>query len=354
MPLMTRCLHCRTVFRVTPEQLRAHGGQVRCGRCLQVFNALEALVPDVPAVADTESPGAAAPVTGDIPLAETPLPEAESFAVDPSVSAVSDVEAPLVPPAIGKEDASAGSHAAVEAAVTAEVNADAGLIELLPEPAVARAQDELSPEPVGAEAREAVIAPGPEAEQAEATAAPAEAADNPFMPGSATEAEAGPAPRRRGLVAASVLLAIALVAQAIYLYRGDIAARHPVARQWLEAACGHFGCAVPLPQLPKSVLIEASDLQLMDPARPDRIQLTATLRNHAGHAVAYPALDLVLTNANDHTLARRIFLPAEYLGTGRDPRAGLAAHAELTVQRALDTGNLGAAGFRLAVLAAPH
>lgn len=354
MPLMTRCLHCRTVFRVTPEQLRAHGGQVRCGRCLQVFNALEALVPDVPAVADTESPVAAAPVTGNIPLAETPLPETESFAVDPSVSAVSDVEAPSVPPAIGMEDASAGSHAVVEAAVTAEVNADAGLIELLPEPAVALAQDELSPEPVGAEAREAVIAPGPEAEQAEATAAPAAAADNPFMPGSAAEAEAGPAPRRRGLVAASLLLAIALVAQAIYLYRGDIAARHPVARQWLEAACGHFGCAVPLPQLPKSVLIEASDLQLMDPARPDRIQLTATLRNHAGHAVAYPALDLVLTNANDHTLARRIFLPAEYLGTGRDPRAGLAAHAELTVQLALDTGNLGAAGFRLAVLAAPH
>jgi hypothetical protein len=106
--------------------------------------------------------------------------------------------------------------------------------------------------------------------------------------------------------------------------------------------------------LPKSVLIEASDLQLMDPARPERIQLTATLRNHAGHAVAYPALDLVLTNANDHTLARRIFLPAEYLGGGRDVQGGLAANAELTVRLALDAGNLGAAGFRLAVLAAPR
>jgi hypothetical protein len=38
----------------------------------------------------------------------------------------------------------------------------------------------------------------------------------------------------------------------------------------------------------------------------------------------------------------------------RDPRGGLAAHAELTVRLALDTGNLGAAGFRLAVLAAPR
>ncbi len=94
-------------------------------------------------------------------------------------------------------------------------------------------------------------------------------------------------------------------------------------------------------------------MQLVDPARPDRIQLTATLRNHAGHDVAYPALDLVLTNATDHTLARRIFLPADYLGRQRDSRAGLAANAELTVRLTLETGNLGAAGFRLALLPAP-
>ena len=59
MPLMTRCSHCQTVFRITPEQLRAHGGRVRCGRCLQVFNGLETLVPDVqvPAAADATAVG---------------------------------------------------------------------------------------------------------------------------------------------------------------------------------------------------------------------------------------------------------------------------------------------------------
>ena len=108
-----------------------------------------------------------------------------------------------------------------------------------------------------------------------------------------------------------------------------------------------------LPQRPQSILIEASDLQVIDPANPYRIQLTATLRNHAGYDVAYPALDLVLTNVNDHTLARRIFLPADYLGAGSDIDAGIAANAEMTVRLALETGNLGAAGFRLAVLAAP-
>ena len=122
----------------------------------------------------------------------------------------------------------------------------------------------------------------------------------------------------------------------------------------LAAACAQAGCTVPLPQQPKAIVIEASDLQTLDPARPERIQVTATLRNHAGHDVAYPALDLVLTNTNDHTLARRIFLPAEYLGPGRDAHAGLAANAELTVRLALETGDLGAAGFRLTLLSAPR
>jgi len=358
MPLMTRCSNCRTVFRVTPEQLRTHGGQVRCGRCLQVFNGLEALVPDAPQGTDAEKPATAALATGNISAAGISLPATESLAATPASPFTSAAELPASPPATGVEDAAAGSRAATEAEVPENMNADAGLIELLPQPITAVAQDdlasksgmELAPEPVELPGPE----PAPQPETAMATAAPTETADNPFMHATAAEAEAGAAPRRRGLAAASLLLAIALGAQAVYFYRSDIAARHPVARQWLDAACSSLGCAVPLPQLPKSVLIEASDLQLMDPARPDRIQLTATLRNHAGHAVAYPALDLVLTNANDHTLARRIFMPAEYLGSGRDPRGGLAAHAELTVRLALDTGNLGAAGFRLAVLAAPR
>lgn len=41
--MITHCPHCDTYFRVSAEQLAAHDGQVRCGRCTQVFNALERL-----------------------------------------------------------------------------------------------------------------------------------------------------------------------------------------------------------------------------------------------------------------------------------------------------------------------
>lgn len=330
MPLMTRCSHCQTVFRITPEQLRAHGGRVRCGRCMQVFNGLETLVPESPAPVAADAAAvdpAAAGAAPDIPV------HAEATA------ATGTVTAPAIEVAV----------TAAPGTTIAEPTAE--LMDILPEPPAAIPEVQPAGEIPG-ETGDASADADTQARAGEPAAAPAtESAGNPFME---DESPAAEPPRRPWLLAASVLLALVLAAQATYFYRGDIAARHPQARQWLDAACAQMACTVPLPQLPKAVLIEASDLQLADPARPERIQLTATLRNHAGHAVAYPALDLVLTNANDHTLARRIFLPAEYLGNGRDPRSGLAAHAELTVRLALDTGNLGAAGFRLAVLAAPR
>ena len=43
MSLATRCAKCGTVFRVVQDQLKVSEGWVRCGRCSDVFNALEGL-----------------------------------------------------------------------------------------------------------------------------------------------------------------------------------------------------------------------------------------------------------------------------------------------------------------------
>src|SRR5262245_44855928 len=43
MSLATRCTACGTVFRVVQDQLKVSEGWVRCGRCDQVFNAIEGL-----------------------------------------------------------------------------------------------------------------------------------------------------------------------------------------------------------------------------------------------------------------------------------------------------------------------
>jgi hypothetical protein len=150
------------------------------------------------------------------------------------------------------------------------------------------------------------------------------------------------------------LLALVLGGQAAYLYRGDLAARYPGLKPYLVQFCDLLRCTLAPPQRPRQIAIEASDLQALDSARPGLIQLTATLRNHAGHDLGYPALDLVLTNTREHTLARRIFLPKEYLERERDVAAGIPANAEITVRLDLDTGDLNPAGFRLDLLAAPQ
>src|SRR5277367_7065161 len=53
--LYTQCVKCETVFKLSAEVLRAAGGQVRCGRCGEVFNALARLAEDDTAFAKSES-----------------------------------------------------------------------------------------------------------------------------------------------------------------------------------------------------------------------------------------------------------------------------------------------------------
>ena len=164
-----------------------------------------------------------------------------------------------------------------------------------------------------------------------------------------------PAPRgAKWWAVGTALLAFVLAGQAAYVYRSDLAVQYPVLKPYLVQLCGTLRCKVSPPQRPKQIAIEASDLQVNDPARPGMIQLTATLRNHSGYDLGYPALDLVLTNTREHTLARRIFLPKDYLESGRDADAGIAASAEITVRLDLDTGDLNPAGFRLDLLPTPQ
>ncbi|MFA6120421.1 MAG: DUF3426 domain-containing protein [Sideroxydans sp.] len=45
---ITQCPECTTRFKVSEEQLAAHDGLVRCGRCHEVFNAREHMQDEVP------------------------------------------------------------------------------------------------------------------------------------------------------------------------------------------------------------------------------------------------------------------------------------------------------------------
>lgn len=64
---VTQCPHCQTSFRVTHHQLSLARGVVRCGACLQVFNAARQLLEQSAATDAAAAPEAA-------PMASEPLP----------------------------------------------------------------------------------------------------------------------------------------------------------------------------------------------------------------------------------------------------------------------------------------
>ncbi|MEP7282175.1 MAG: zinc-ribbon and DUF3426 domain-containing protein [Rubrivivax sp.] len=102
MSLATRCRACGTVFRVVQDQLRVSDGWVRCGRCSEVFNAVEHLV-DL----SLHTPGEAGP-GAVVPRAATAAPSVarsvdgeptpawiEDTVVDPGPGEAIDPSAPL-------------------------------------------------------------------------------------------------------------------------------------------------------------------------------------------------------------------------------------------------------------------
>lgn len=162
------------------------------------------------------------------------------------------------------------------------------------------------------------------------------------------------APRRTWLWSiAAFLAAAALLTQAAYRYRTEIAVLLPEAREPLEAACRAAGCTVPLPRRPDLIGIESSDLQAE--GRESVIVLNAVLRNRAPFPQQYPSLELTLTDDADRPVVRRVLKPAEYLDPARAARlgSGIAPGAETALRVSLDASRARATGYRL-YLFFPH
>jgi len=320
---VTQCPTCNTRFKVTQEQLDAHHGMVRCGRCQAVFNAIAQLHEEQP------NPQLDLPITADEIPPSLPEPTAEAAAESVFTS---DEELDF-----SYTDASA---VATEAAAETEAEqispdhpSDAGL----------------------AEARHVGLQPDLQPADLVGGEPLTQAHKITFAH---IEDETPPAPVKKKPVwpwaVGSALLLILLLAQAAYFFRIDLAARLPGLRPALTAYCGLLGCSVPLPQKADLMSIESSDLEIADPAQANVITLNAILRNRAPFSQAYPNLELTLTDTEEKAVARRTFRPAEYLRPGEDEKQGLAANRELNVKLNLDTTDLMASGYRLFLFYPQH
>lgn len=310
--MLTRCPSCTTTFRVTPEQVKARHGQVRCGRCQHVFDAIEFLVDAAPANAGPST----APLSETELVVEAATPEAAE--VDTASLIVEDATLTGEPDASPSPPDEPAETAVAEAVVAEEVEA-------LPAP-----EDEQTPDdPPSLTESSQILLQTPQ--------------PSPLSAGYLRATEAARTPRWPWWLGVIFAL-IALILQATLHYRTDLATKYPAARPWLEALCAHAHCVVELPSNPDLVSIEASDLH---PGRKGELELTATLKNRADYTQAWPHLELTLTDGIDKPIVRKIITPNEYLPPSQLEAAGFAANSDQSVQLALDPGTLPAAGYRL-------
>lgn len=162
------------------------------------------------------------------------------------------------------------------------------------------------------------------------------------------------APRKPGRMVAltTLLLALMLLAQAVYLFRVELGARLPGIKPLLAEYCELLACTVALPQKSDLIIIESSELE-SDPNEGNVITLHALVHNRAPYTQAYPNLELTLTDLQDQIVARRVFRPADYLKTGENEKMGMHANRDLDIKLRLDTTDLKPSGYRL-FLFYPH
>jgi hypothetical protein len=207
-----------------------------------------------------------------------------------------------------------------------------------PDPANSlRVQPDVPPQPTRSPG--SVASPGSEATEPEILTLP----DDLFGPGALR-----PRPGRRWPWAlGSIVLALALLAQGLVFFGTELAVHLPQFRPQITDACRWLRCTVALPRMPDQLFIEASDLQVLNAARPGEVLLTATIRNRAAVTQELPLIELTLTDTLNQTAARKVFYPADYADKSQAQEQGIEANQEIPIKLYLDTGDIKPSGYRL-------
>lgn len=380
---VTQCPHCQTSFRVSHAQLSVARGVVRCGSCLQVFNAARQLLEQRAAKQAATAPAAPAPAPvvpapPSAPTAPSPAPRAISqkqwsaAELDLDHLDLDEELARLEQREIQPAKAFGQERPPREETLSASRDDSAQGEEQWPDSLFNDAPPEPSDEPVASSARTGRTEPSlsfelddlDEPPVAERNAAPRQDAEQNLEPslGQADAAlDSDPEPPRgkrernepglhddvlldlvddpihldwqkrrspwgrRLLWLLLVLLAAAALAGQYIAYHFDELARQDQYRPWFQQFCPQIGCSVPskvdIARIKSSNLVVRSH-----PEFSGALVVDAILYNRAPFSQPFPLLELRFADLNGHLIASRSFKPGEYLG------GEMAGHTEMPPQ----------------------
>ena len=377
--MYTQCPHCQAYFEVTAEQLKVGEGDVRCGQCLSIFNALLYLTEQLPNWEEDDANQYADWAQGTPPPAPAEPPPEENTDAAPPLTATDEettaTDSPSTPggpgPRLGNIDAVAAdldphigpprrsaAFEYVDEFTSQQIEAiklpddwldeppEKILADTLPtgEPrqtapsdtAVVAGTDTVTPqhdtqtpprkiftEPPSTEARP------PDGEHAPAMNLPA-----PLQRQLQEEKAASLRPPATPWVIGSLLLVLVFLAQAGYFYRDQLALRKPELRPWLEQACEYLDCRLRPPPMDARIEILGWDVRSL-PDAPQALLASTTLVNKSPQPQPYPLLTLSFSDMNGAPVAQRRFLPREYLPAGTNIKAGMPPDTPVPVELAL-------------------
>ena len=325
--MFTQCYKCETVFRLSPEVLRAAGGQVRCGRCGEVFNALARLAEDstgfthgessleletradeilqsVEPVAPTD---AAPPSDRDVAQLEVLEP------IDDELASAASLEFTLPPgeldrifiettPSVLQVLAAEGHRMERTPGVPPEAPPPPAAPAPVPAPA---STPEIPQEPAAAGSIVAVAAAAHPAQIA-GLEVPEDVRQDMLASYAHAELPQINAPRRRlpfaAWLSAAIVFALLLVLQVLLANREWLALHAP-----LVGGGASSGAKLSAYQLRQWGVTG-------DPAAKGTLRVRASIMNTAAQLQPYPLLRVTLANRFGARVAEREFEPSEYMG----------------------------------------
>ena len=336
--LQTQCPQCETRFRVTDEQLGVAGGKVRCGSCMNVFNALEHRVTEsgtteTPPEEKPQEPADVGFDEDEFVFADNPEEDATegryagsklTFDEDELSDSFRDVDEPDAPGF--RDDSDDHDNHQVD-----ESWAEAMLEEVEPgQEHKPEKEPEPEPEP---EPDLLKVEPEPEPAQPRADHEPPLTADDdrvsdpvtsrpakPFQPDNLYQdlrrdpvsVGGGRGGLRTALWTLVVLVLIGVLVAQVTWFQFDRLSAIPQLRPFYEKGCELAGC-----QLKPLVDVDAIQSRKLvvrtDPENRTQLIVDAVILNRAGFEQPFPAIALTFSNLNGDVVAQSVFSPDEYL-----------------------------------------
>jgi len=270
--MYTQCHQCLTVYRLQAQQLAKARGRFRCGHCGAVFDGLERLIEKLPDELFQDLPEeepSATPVVLAIPAMRPPPRQPALFVAEGAHGGRREPRLPGEWLALDRERA---AHA--------PVHFDAG-------------HGSHPPLRIEGASRRA---------QAVRT-------------GGSTRWWFG-----------SLILALGLSGQIAYAERERLLDDARV-RPWLDRVCERMHCELPLRSQIDAIRLLSREVR-PHPQAPKALMISASMVNNAEFTQRFPIVEVTLSDLGDRAIAKRRFLPSEYLadsGTDRGFPAGATA-----------------------------